>query len=234
MAPTVADSRLKGAPVEATVYSPDRGESADEAKRFIDSADEGVVMVVQIKAPIREDRRGLDAVEEYVKSLRGGLERVARQRLTLERLLDALTPEERPPSPAAVLQVRRNAEARKRLLEEFGALTSTEVAELAGSTAANRSATANRWRQEHRIFGVRHHDVVYYPGFQFGSDGRPLPVLRDVLDVLSAHGLTDWEIALWFTTSARSLGDRRPVDLLAADPGAVVEAARLEVAPVSG
>jgi hypothetical protein len=225
---------VKDAPVETTVYSPDRGESPDDAKRFIDSADEGVVMIVQIKAPIRDDRRVLDALEAYIKSLQGALERVARQRLTLERLLDALTPDDTPPAPAAVLQVRRNVEARKRLLDEFGALTSTEVAELAGSTAENRSATANRWRQEHRIFGVRHHDAVYYPGFQFGSDGRPLPVVRDALDALSAHGLTDWEIALWFTTSTSSLGDRRPVDLLASDPDAVVEAARLEVAPVSG
>jgi hypothetical protein len=234
MAPTVPNTRLNEAPVEATVYSPERGESADDAKRLIDAADEGVVMVVQIKAPVRDDRRVLDALEAYFKSLQGALDRGVTQRLTLERLLDALTPEESPPTPAAVLQVRRNAEARKRLLEDFGALTSTEIAELAGSTADNRSATANRWRQERRIFGVRHHDALYYPGFQFGSDGRPLPVIRDVLDALSGHGLTDWETALWFTTSTRTLDDRRPVDELAANPDAVVEAARLEVAPVSG
>ena len=121
------------------------------------------------------------------------------------------------------------------MLDEFGAVTSAEVADLAGSTADNRSATANRWRQERRIFGVRHQDVLYYPGFQFGGDGRPLPVVHDVLDVLSGHGLTDWEVALWFTTTTTgSLGDRRPVDLLNDDPDAVVEAARREVAPVSG
>jgi hypothetical protein len=118
-----------------------------------------------------------------------------------------MTPEEGQTEPTALLQVRRNVEARKRLLDEFGAVTSAEIADLAGSTADNRSATANRWRQERRIFGVRHQDVLYYPGFQFSGDGRPLPVVRDVLDVFSEHGLTDWEIALWFTaTTGARLG----------------------------
>lgn len=228
------DEHAKDAPVEAIVYSPDRGESADEAKRFIDAANEGIVMVVQVKSPSRGDRRLLDALEASVKSLQMGLERVAAHHLTLDRLLDALTPEDGPPAPAAVLQVRRNVEARQHLLDEFGAYTSADIAELAGSAAENRSATANRWRHEQRIFGVRHRDAVYYPGFQFGGDGRPLPAVRDVLEVLSAHGLTDWEIALWFTATTSSLDDRRPVDLLSDDPAAVVEAARLEVAPVSG
>jgi hypothetical protein len=234
MTTSTVDERTKAGPVEATVYSPDRGESADEARRFIDAANEGIVMVVQVKPSAGGDRQSLDALEAYVKSLQTTLERLTTQRLALDRLLEALTPEEGPPTPAAVLQVRRNAEVRKRLLDEFGAFTSAEVADLAGSTAENRSATANRWRQEQRIFGVRHHDTVYYPGFQFAGDGRPLPVVRDVLEVLSAHRLTDWEVALWFTAATSSLGDRRPVDLLSDDPDAVVEAARLEVAPVSG
>jgi hypothetical protein len=224
------DERTKDELVEATVYSPDRGESADEAKRFIDAADEGIVILLRVKAPAASDRRVVDALESYVKSL----ERLTSQHLTLERLLEALTPEEGPPAPAALLQVRRNVEARQRLLDEFGAATSAEIADSAGSTAENRSATANRWRHDQRIFGVRHRDAVYYPGFQFSGDGRPLPAVRDVLEVLSGHGLTEWEIALWFTTTMGSLGDRRPVDLLNDDPDAVVEAARLEVAPVSG
>ena len=231
---SATDERAKDAPVEATVYSPDRGESADEAKRFIDAADEGIVMVVQVKSPSRGDRRVLDALEAYVRSLQTRLGRLVSDQRTLERLLDALTPDEEPPAPAVVLQARRNVHARKRLLDEFGAFKSTEIAELAGSTAENRSATANRWRQEQRIFGVRHHDTVYYPGFQFGEDGRPLAVIRDVLESLAPGRLTDWEVALWFTATTNSLGDRRPVDVLREDPDAVVEAARREVAPISG
>lgn len=88
------------------------------------------------------------------------------------------TPQHEPPAPAALLQARRNAQARKQLLDEFGALKAVEVADLAGSTAENRSATANRWRHEGRIFGVRYQDAVYYPGFQFADDGQPLPAIE--------------------------------------------------------
>jgi len=228
------DESVAGAPVEAAVYSPERGESSDEARRLLESADEGIVMVVQVKAPSRGDTRLLDTLETYIRLLQTRIERVAAHQRILERLLEALTPEGEPPAPATLLQVRRNVEARQHLLDEFGAVTSAEIAEMAGSTADNRSATANRWRQEQRIFGVRHHDGVYYPGFQFGDDGRPLPAVRDVLQALSSNGLTDWETALWFAAPTSSLGDRRPVDLLDEDPEAVVEAARREVAPVSG
>lgn len=228
------EERTKETPVEATLYLPDRGETADEAKRFLEAAHEGIVLLLQVKSPSSGDWQSLEALEGYVKSLQKTIERLTSQQRTLERLLEVLTSEEGPPTPAAVLQIRRNVEARKKLFDEFGAFTGSEIAELAGSTAENRSATANRWRQEQRIFGVRHHDALFYPGFQFGDDGRPLPVVREVLKLFSSQGLTDWETALWFTAPTSSLRDQRPVDLMREDPDAVVEAARHEVAPVSG
>jgi hypothetical protein len=214
-------------PVEATVYAPERGDSPEPAKRLIDEAQDGLVMVVQVQAASNELDRKSKAVEWVV-------ERVFSQQRTLEQLVEALTPQHEPPAPAALLQARRNAQARKQLLDEFGALKAVEVADLAGSTAGNRSATANRWRHEGRIFGVRYQDGVYYPGFQFADDGRPLPAIRDVLAVLIPAGLSPWEIALWFATRTSALDDRRPVDLLVDDPHAVIDAARHEVAPISG
>jgi hypothetical protein len=140
-------------------------------------------------------------------------------------LIDLLTPTFEVPTPAAVLQARRNSEARRSYLEEFGALTSSAVADLAGSTAANRPALANRWRKEERVFSVVLHDTVYYPGFQFAEDGKPLPVVAQVLAELDTKRRSDWEVALWFSKRSGWLDDRRPVDLLASDPEAVVAAA---------
>jgi hypothetical protein len=214
-------------PVEATVYAPERGDSPDQAKRLIDEAQDGLVMVVQVKGAADELDRKSKAVEWVVQRMFG------EQRI-LEQLVEALTPQQEPPAPAALLQARRNAQARKQLLDEFGALKAVEVADLAGSTAENRSATANRWRHEGRIFGVRYQDAVYFPGFQFADDGQPLPAIRDLLAVLVPAGLTPWEIALWFATRTSALDDRRPVDLLVDDPHALIDAARHEVAPISG
>lgn len=145
-----------------------------------------------------------------------------------ESLIDLLTPALEVPRPEAVLQARRNSEARRQFLQEHGALTSGAVAEFAGSRAANRSALANRWRKEGRIFAVTLHDTQYYPGFQFGENGRPLPVIARVLQALDARESGEWEVALWFTKRTGWLDDRRPIDLLGEDPDAVVDAAGRE------
>ena len=159
------------------------------------------------------------AVEEWTR--RGG---------SYQDVLDALTPKERGPlSSAAVLQARRNAQARSELLDEFGALTSAEVADAAGSRAGNRSALANRWRDEGRVFAVRVGDQQLYPAFQFGEDGRPLEAVVAALALLGPGGLSDWQTALWFTSPNGWLGGRRPVDLLGEEPAAVAGAAEREV-----
>lgn len=147
----------------------------------------------------------------------------------VESLIEAMVPRVLVPSPVAVLQARRNAEAREALVQEFGVLTSTEVAELAGSQAKNRAALANRWKQERRIFSVQHQGATVFPGYQFDTAGRPRPVIAEVVERLGSQS-SEWELALWFVAETGWLSGRRPVDLLDRDPRAVAEAASREAA----
>jgi hypothetical protein len=128
-------------------------------------------------------------------------------------------------SPAAAQQARRNAEARQELIDEFGLFDSDQLAEMVGSKAKNRSATASRWLAERRVFAVEHLGHRYFPAFQFGVDSRPRPIVRRILEVFEPHSLDGWEIALWFTTASGWLDDQRPVDRLAATPDDVVMSA---------
>jgi len=144
----------------------------------------------------------------------------------VEELAAAMTPDITIPTPPVVLQARRNAEARAAMLEEFGALTAAEVADLAGSEAKNTSALAGRWRREGRLLAVEHHGTVYYPGFQFDSSGKPRPEIAGVLRYLSSPDVTPWQQALWFTSANGWLGGRRPVDLLDDEGDAVVAAGK--------
>ena len=155
----------------------------------------------------------------------------ARQRRDTERLIQAMLPEGPPPPPPAVLQARRNAEAREELISELGLLSSSDVASRAGSKAKNKAALANRWRQEGRIFSVPHQGGTYYPAFQFDEEGQPYKAVEGVVRSVGMK-LTDWGLALWFTGRYGSLGDRRPVDLLATEPDRVVEAAKRKAAPL--
>lgn len=152
---------------------------------------------------------------------------LVRYRIESSRLIESMMPAAVPSAPA-VLQARRNALAREALFREFGVLTSAEVADLAGSKASNKAALANRWKQEGKIFSVSHQGLDYFPGYQFDEDGKPLPVIAQVLATLGGQS-KGWELALWFTAANGWLAEgRRPVDLLRSEPGEVALAAERE------
>jgi hypothetical protein len=143
-----------------------------------------------------------------------------------ERLVDAMFTLPSTASSAAATQQQRNAEVREELANEFELRDSEQVAKDSGSRARNRSATASRWLAEKRIVAVDHRGAKLFPGFQFGPDGKPRPVIKRVLEQFEPYGLTGWEIALWFTTATGWLDDKRPVDLLTKSPDEIVDAAR--------
>lgn len=187
--------------------------------------DEEVVApdAVPVLEIVVRDSQELEAVSALLKvampALRESSERTY-------RMMDLLLPSrDKVPGPGAVAQARRNAELRAQLAHEFGLLTAADISENAGSRAKNQSATANRWRSEHRIFSVGLRGGIYYPGFQFDKDGRPRQSLASVLELLTPH-LDGWELASWFTTPRSELDGKRPVDALDSDLEDVLQLAR--------
>lgn len=216
---------------------PEDDAALTEALEAARSAQGDVVMILTHATPEKGERGTADqSTEAVVASLRAIAQAVAQgleRRESIAGLIEQMSPLT-VPSPPAVLQARRNSEARQALFEEFEALTATDVADLAGSAANNRSALAARWRKEGRVLAVSNRGQQYYPAFQFGDDFRPLPVISNALASLRREPMSDWEVALWFTTRNGWLGDRRPVDLLGAEPAAVEDAAVHEVEPIAG
>lgn len=145
----------------------------------------------------------------------------------MTELIESMTPAD-VPTAATVLQARRNSAARMAVAREFGLLSADEVAELRGSTAANRSALASRWKQEGRLLAVQHHGRDRFPGFQLDAEGRPVPAIADIVARLGQG----WETALWLVASNPDLDDDRPVDRLRDDPAAVIAAAEREAEAV--
>ncbi|GAB3200614.1 hypothetical protein GCM10027062_20610 [Nocardioides hungaricus] len=150
------------------------------------------------------------------------------RRESVSRIVADLMPDERTLTRGVLRQVERNTEILAGLGREFGMLTSAGVAEVAGSTSTNTSATASRWLRDGSVFAVTVDSGRLFPAFQFDLErGRPRPVVRDVLAQLSPDN-SAWGIALWFASVNSRLGGRRPVDLLVEDPGRVVAAAAAE------
>jgi len=145
--------------------------------------------------------------------------------LSTSALTESLLPDAPLPSSDKILQARRNAAARWHLLQEFGAFSSDQIADLR-SRAKNRHALANRWRNEGRIFAVEYRGQLLHPAFQFDPETfDPLPVISDALKALPRQDMSPWEIGLWWTADNGWLDGTRPVDVLDDQPEAVVQAA---------
>jgi hypothetical protein len=97
------------------------------------------------------------------------LEFVVRDALRLRRSLASLAPvmQKLPQIPAGVARVAQATEnAWQRIDDEFGLLSSTDVARLAGSKTPNR-ALANSLRLDGKLLAVKRLNSYRYPGFQW-------------------------------------------------------------------
>lgn len=199
-----------------TIITPDRRSQKAIAKAIPAGAEvEGSLVITY-----RDERAAkvLRMVTEVAAQMVDSLERE-------DQLVEMLQPASSP-SEAAVVQAKRMADARAMAVERLETLDSKSVAELAGSTAANRSALAHRWRTEGRVFAIPLRGRTLYPRFQFDPGGQPRPEVAEVLGALGRP--PGWNAAFWFLSQNERLGGRAPLDVFASDPAAVVDAARWE------
>ncbi|MHB8451664.1 MAG: hypothetical protein ACYDAQ_14655 [Mycobacteriales bacterium] len=119
-----------------------------------------------------------------------------------------------PPAPAVLDQARRNIALQVGLLEEFGAVSAAELAELTRSRALRPATVVDNWRRAGKIVAVRWHGDTLVPGFLVTDDAVPDPVAKPALRILHDQGFSDWQAALWWVVPARALDGARPVDLL--------------------
>lgn len=116
-----------------------------------------------------------------------------------------------------------NAELRAQYFREVPTFTAADIHRLMhGPQLNNPSEPASRWRREKRVFAVRNGRARLFPCFQF-ADGRPLPVVRQVLKRLPAD-MTSWQIAFWFRSGNGWLDGRSPEEALG-DEDSVLDAA---------
>lgn len=122
------------------------------------------------------------------------------------------------------LQERLRKAAIEQVLTGTEWLTSRHVGKLAGVPAANLHAAANRLLQQGRVFALKRRGQYEYPRYAFDDLGEPLPGLAPVLEEFK--GYSALRIASWFESTNGMLGGRRPREVLAEDPQAVLAAAQ--------
>lgn len=108
---------------------------------------------------------------------------------------------------------------------EFSLLSSTDAGRLMGSRSSaprNLAAAAHRGQA---LIGLRRGNQVVYPGFQFGSDGQPLPVIKRLREIADANGWSETALLQWLCAPTTYLDGDRPVDHLGTDPERVAAVA---------
>jgi len=116
-------------------------------------------------------------------------------------------------------------------------LTAEQIGRLRDPDARNPHGTANRWRSEGKVFALTKGGTLYYPRYAFDETLDPRRVVADVMAVLGAGagGTSPYRLASWFESTCSPLDGRRPREVLATDPAAVLAAAHAHAAgPVHG
>jgi hypothetical protein len=106
-------------------------------------------------------------------------------------------------------------------------LTSKEVSEQADPAAKNKHALAHRLLSQRRVFAINRRNQNEFPRYQFDPLGQPIDAVAKVLEIF--EGYTPFRIASWFESTSSELGGRRPREVLADNPSAVIEAAEAHV-----
>lgn len=150
----------------------------------------------------------------------------------IEQLLDVLADTHDPMAEFHTAVAADNTAIRQRFMHEVETLSSAEVAARAGHEAKNRHQTAARWKAQARVFAVPYQGHDRFPTFQFDADGKPLPLIKKLLEVLPTSR-TPWQTAFWFVSSNSWLGGPAPQEMLD-DEAAVLEAAAHESDEISG
>ena len=140
-----------------------------------------------------------------------------------ERLVDVLV-EGTPPRPLDLRLARLQANAIKAIWRGTEWLTAEQIGRLGGFSKSNLAAPASRWKNEGKLFAVPFHGVDQFPRYALDETLRPQPALEQILKALGP--VSPVRIASWFESANAWLSNRRPREVLASDPRAVIAAAQ--------
>lgn len=154
------------------------------------------------------------------------LEQVIAQVVRARQSMAALAPamQKLPAVPAGLARIAQATEnAWKRVEDEFGLLTSTEVAARLGSRSVNRDL-AKTYRKRGLLLAVRRLNSFRYPGFQFTRDGQIRSTIPELVALSAELSWPQEEVVLWLCAPSGAFDGDRPVDHL--DEADVIERAR--------
>ncbi|MCY7288125.1 MAG: hypothetical protein LH624_07715, partial [Cryobacterium sp.] len=165
-----------------------RRQASSAGKHLEDRLDPVVVRALEKFA--QPEKRWSSEVQLALARTIGGFEAAQGVRHVIEA-------SESPVGPERMTSIAQTDTFWRNLADEFGLLTSQQVAEhLPGTT--NRSY-ASRQRRAGKLIAVTRANKVLYPGFQF-HDGMVRPVIKQLTGVAQQHDVTERDMIFWLCT----------------------------------
>jgi hypothetical protein len=167
-----------------------------------------------------------------LRQVAGILDKLVDDRRTgrLQALIEALTPDIEL-SSTRIIEARMLSSARTAVLKSQDFVTASAIADAAHFSSKNPSSQPNRWKKGGLVFAISYKGTDLYPLYALDHKHgfRPVPVIAEILNVFD--GTKDaWETAFWFESLNSHLSDKKPKDLIATKPEAVLKAAQVEAA----
>jgi hypothetical protein len=141
------------------------------------------------------------------------------ERQSMQALVDGIEP--RRPSASRIELEKRAMDA---VLQGTEWYTGAEIGQRLDAKAANLHAAVNRWQHSGRIFGIDHRGRKIYPSYLFDATWQPLPAVKKILEIMNDY--SPFRVASWFESTNSNLKGKRPREVIARDPDAVMAAAQ--------
>lgn len=106
-----------------------------------------------------------------------------------------------------LLEMQKNAA--EAVLHGSEWLSALQVGELAGRSASNPAALANRWKREGKLFSISWNGKDWYPRYAFDAVLQPRPIIAEIIKIFGSEA-DPWRIAAWFESSNAWLDDQKP------------------------
>jgi hypothetical protein len=106
-------------------------------------------------------------------------------------------------------------------------LSAMELCSELPKTKDEIDAVLPQWLETGQIFALERNGIKLYPLYAFDSLGEPVPILKQVLEVL--QGYSSFQIASWFESPSSYLRGKRPREVLEVDAASVMIAAKRRV-----
>jgi hypothetical protein len=156
--------------------------------------------------------RAIETFSAQLPSVAGAVRDAVAHQHSVDELESALVGLPTALDPATTRAAQATENVWRRIADEFGLLSSSQVSALLGAANANRVYAAQR-RQRGELLAAQRKNAYVFPGFQFDREaGEARPWVAPLLSLAGRHDRSAADVIMWMMSPTTYFDGGRPVD----------------------